>query len=200
MAESFVTLATFGTVAEAELARNLLREEGLNAFLADAETVNMLWPVGGALGGIKLQVAAEDERRARTVLRRRAELPGESSTDDYGIDQARTKSMVRARPYDAPSEEDDDVPESRADAIARRAWRLTVFGLLLVPFVLPFPLLFLVPSLLHVASVVLIAILLDGDDPLSSKGQRLYYGAIAVDVLGFAAAAVLGKVFFGRLF
>jgi len=182
MAEPFVTVATFPTAAEAELARNLLSEEGLNAFLADAETVGMLWHVGGALGGVKLQVAAGDEPRARNVLRRRARWPEESNSDDYGTDRARGKSIVHSRPYDELSEDDgepvhdepsegDEIQESRADAIARRAWRSAVIGLLLFP------------PVLHFYSVGLLLQLLRADDPLSGRGKWAVLGALAVDVL-----------------
>lgn len=187
MAEPFVTIATFATIVEAELARNRLDEEGLHAFLADTETVGMLWHMGGALGGIKLQVAAEDEPRARSILHRRREWPDEPSTDDYGLDSVPATSIKRARSFTSPAkdedEDEDDVPESRADITARRAWRSAVIGLLVFP------------PLLHFYSVGLLLQLLGADDPLSDKGKRVVCAAIAFDVLGFAFGVGMWRLF-----
>ena len=59
-AESLVTVATFGTLPQAELARGHLDAEGIRSFVLDSESVNMDWFLSGAVGGVKLQVAKSD--------------------------------------------------------------------------------------------------------------------------------------------
>jgi hypothetical protein len=81
MADGLVTVETYRSLPEAEAARIHLAAEGISAFLADAETVNMDWLLGDAVGGIKLQVpAGVVERTARLlgeVRRQRSERPEE---------------------------------------------------------------------------------------------------------------------------
>jgi hypothetical protein len=183
MSESMVTIATFGTPVEAQLARNLLEEAGIESVLADAETVGMLWHVGSALGGVKLQVAEADEARARAVLARRARFPEPPARDDYGLDEGPRKAVVRARPYD-PTEDEEDVPETPADATARRALRSAVIGLLLCP------------PLLHFYSVGLLLQLSGDREGLSAAGKRSAYAAAALDAMAFVAAALLWRGLF----
>ena len=56
MQDMLVTIATFTTLVEASMAKNRLEAEGIRIFLADAETVGMVWHLTSAFGGIKLQV------------------------------------------------------------------------------------------------------------------------------------------------
>ena len=184
MSDSFVTIATFESAAEAELAQQLLTDEGIKAFLADVETVGMLSYVGSALGGIKLQVGSEDQRRARAILARRARGQDESSADDYGHEALETTSIRRARPYAPAIEDDDEFPECPADAMARRAWRAAVIGL------------FILPPLLNFYSVGLLLQLLWSEDCLTSKGRLALYGALAFDALGFAFGVACWSLFF----
>jgi hypothetical protein len=73
MAENPVTVATFRFVNEAELAKLHLEEEGIPAFLADAETITMDWFLGIAAGYIKLQVPRSRAEDAAAVLARQAQ-------------------------------------------------------------------------------------------------------------------------------
>jgi hypothetical protein len=68
MAGDLVTVGTFQFLPEAEAARLHLESEGIPAFLADAETVNMNWLLGNAIGYIKLQVPRAQAEAARDVL------------------------------------------------------------------------------------------------------------------------------------
>ncbi len=65
-----VTVAHYPFRTAAEAARLNLEAEGMPAFLSDAETVDMDWLLGNALGWIKLQVPAADAERAAAILRR----------------------------------------------------------------------------------------------------------------------------------
>jgi hypothetical protein len=68
MDKRFVTIKTHYSPTEARLEKGRLEAEGIEAFLADEETIAMDWLLNGAIGGIKLQVAEENADRALEVL------------------------------------------------------------------------------------------------------------------------------------
>lgn len=64
-----VTIATFSTPVEAEMAKLKLESEGIMCFLAD-ETLSSFAPHYTYMsGGVRLQVVEEDARRAIELLR-----------------------------------------------------------------------------------------------------------------------------------
>lgn len=63
-----VTIARYTYPYEAQIARALLDSEGIEAFVADEQTINMQWLYSDALGGVRLQVAVEDRERALQIL------------------------------------------------------------------------------------------------------------------------------------
>jgi hypothetical protein len=65
-----VTIAHYPFRTAAEAARLGLDAEGIPAFLADVETIDMDWLLGNALNWFKLQVPAVDAGRAAEILRR----------------------------------------------------------------------------------------------------------------------------------
>lgn len=69
MSDSFLTVATFHRTFEAQLAKNLLEEEGIPSTLSGELTADML-PFGQAGGGdqIVLQVVESDAQRAAGIL------------------------------------------------------------------------------------------------------------------------------------
>ncbi len=68
MAKNLKTLATYATPIEADMVRNQLEASGVQAFLADDQTVGWLWHLGTALPGVKVQVAESDLPRALEIL------------------------------------------------------------------------------------------------------------------------------------
>ena len=74
MAQALITVANYQFLPEAEAARMHLETEGIPTFLADAETVNMDWFLGNAIGYIKLQVPAT---RAEEALAARERMRGQ---------------------------------------------------------------------------------------------------------------------------
>ena len=64
----FVTVATFDFMPDAHIAMGRLRIEGIECHLTDENLVqtDLLYSI--AVGGVKLQVQAEDEARARHIL------------------------------------------------------------------------------------------------------------------------------------
>lgn len=62
------TIGNFATAAEAHAARLLLASQGIPAVLVDETLVGNFWYYGNAVGGVKLQVDAADDPRARQLL------------------------------------------------------------------------------------------------------------------------------------
>jgi hypothetical protein len=183
MSDSLVTVATFATSAEAELARNLLAREGLQVYLTGAETVGILGTVASPWdGGVKLQVPAADEKHASSVLARQRRRSEESERDDYGLEAEPARRRMRAFAASAEDDDNDDyVRESQADALARRAWWSAVIGLLLLP------------PLLHFYSLALLLQLFGARDGLTAKGKRAVVFAIFFDAVGFVFGALLWR-------
>jgi hypothetical protein len=88
MEDQLVTVETYQFLPQAQAAKLQLEGNGITVFLADAETVNMDWLLGNAIGNIKLQVPAEQAEHALTIL-----------------DDMREKARERR---EAEEEEDDD--------------------------------------------------------------------------------------------
>jgi hypothetical protein len=63
-----VTVATFPDVSLAELARERLELEGIQAFVLDEQTGAVMPFMVGSIGGIRLQVAPGDAERAKEIL------------------------------------------------------------------------------------------------------------------------------------
>jgi ribosomal protein L40E len=68
MAEPLVTIEQYQFLPEATSVRMHMESEGIEAYLADAETVSANWALGNAIGYIKLQVREPQVEAARTIL------------------------------------------------------------------------------------------------------------------------------------
>ena len=68
MAENRVVIAIFPQVIQAHIAKSRLEADGIEAFIRDENIVALNWLYSNAVGGVKLEVAAEDEKRARAIL------------------------------------------------------------------------------------------------------------------------------------
>lgn len=68
MARELVNVGNFRFVAEAEAARLHLAEVGIQAFVANAEVVNMNWLAASAFGWVKIMVPDDQAAAARAVL------------------------------------------------------------------------------------------------------------------------------------
>ena len=66
--EGPLVIATFALPTEAEMARELLEQNGIAAILRDAGFLGVQPWLSNAVGGVKLVVPAEDARRARELL------------------------------------------------------------------------------------------------------------------------------------
>ncbi len=63
-----VTIRQFRDLPEALLAKGSLESAGIECFLADENLVRLDWFISNFIGGIKLNVRADDETNARKIL------------------------------------------------------------------------------------------------------------------------------------
>ena len=68
MPDEMVTIAKFSSLGEAKLAQGKLFSEGISAFVCDEHMHAINWHMGGAFGGIRLQVPDRQVIRALEVL------------------------------------------------------------------------------------------------------------------------------------
>jgi ribosomal protein L40E len=68
MEDQLVTVETYQFLPQAQAAKLQLEGNDIQVFLADAETVNMDWLLGNAIGNIKLQVPRDQVDKAIAVL------------------------------------------------------------------------------------------------------------------------------------
>ncbi len=109
----FTVVATFASVAEAEMARGRLAASGMQVHLDNAQTLGVLPMHSLALGGVGVVVAAQDAAQAREIL-------GFESEEGEPDEQTEPGSAIALQ---AP------------DAWMRRAAVAGAFGSLLVPVV-----------------------------------------------------------------
>ena len=106
------TVATYGSSFEAQVAKNCLQENGINACVINDTIVDMAWHLGRAVGGVKVQVPQSEASEARDIL-----------------EQLRT--------HGAQVEEADDPAEVEAanpiDADLSRSVRAAAMGILFLP-------------------------------------------------------------------
>ena len=72
MSDRLVTIGSYETPFEANLVKSKLEAFGVDAVLADGETIRLDWLLSNALGGIKVQVPEPDVEEARLVLQSEA--------------------------------------------------------------------------------------------------------------------------------
>ena len=68
MPDTWITLRTFDSVPQAELARAALANAGIDCQLLNAEVVSMDWLLGNAIGYIPLKVPADQLEAAADIL------------------------------------------------------------------------------------------------------------------------------------
>jgi Putative prokaryotic signal transducing protein len=92
MSEKLITVATFPTPFEAQLAKNRLEAEGIPSYLGDEETAGNLWHLGLALGGVKLLVPDDHLSKAFDLLT----APPEEETPDLEGDSKESQPNPEA--------------------------------------------------------------------------------------------------------
>lgn len=64
----FITVAAFDAAPEAYIAKGLLEQAGIPAFIRNEHLVGVQWLYSNAVGGVEVQVAREDAAAALEVL------------------------------------------------------------------------------------------------------------------------------------
>src|SRR5579864_1808646 len=72
--QRLITIGTFSTPWEAQLAQARLNAEGLHSLIANEHVIRMV-ALSNAVGGVQLKVREQDAEAATEVLRRLAPLP-----------------------------------------------------------------------------------------------------------------------------
>lgn len=121
MTNDLVTIASYASPVEAEIAKNRLESSDIPAFLVGENTVTMAWHLTNALGGIRLQVSLSDADKARAILRCPKEDEGAEASQD--------------EPSGAEADELDEEPPppTSREEDADRALRGAIGGLLFWP-------------------------------------------------------------------
>ena len=86
MSDDLVTIEKYQFLPEAQAVRMHIESEGIEAFLADAETVSTDWALGNAVGYIKLQVRESQTENAQVILdkiRAMREARGDGNSADF---------------------------------------------------------------------------------------------------------------------
>jgi hypothetical protein len=206
MPDKLVTIATHLTAQEAHMAKNSLEAEGVQAFLADEESDNMLGLVVGFVQGVKLLVAEPLAERAMLILTTLAGKPADAPVDervattrtcpvcgeafepdcDYcpecgppADEESRSpKSSQEAKPAQAEDEED---AHSEGDNMARRALWASVIGLVLCP------------PLVTLYAMYLILRICFGETELRPESWRKVYLALVFCALELGIAALFWR-------
>jgi hypothetical protein len=66
--DDLVTVTSFSDVAEAQLAQERLEQEGVAAFVVDAQMAGVMPYLANSTGGVRVQVKPSDLERAREIL------------------------------------------------------------------------------------------------------------------------------------
>lgn len=73
--ERLVTIETFSSPWQAQLARACLESEGIHAVVADENFYRLYGALPGTMGGVKLQVRQEEAQQASELLHNRQPIP-----------------------------------------------------------------------------------------------------------------------------
>lgn len=214
MADNMVKLGTFGSIEEAFMVKNLLDEEGVEAF-AVGETNGGLWQLNAVLGGASVFVPAEQIEHARQVLdhhEEHAEPPASTSISEQPTGKevaAPETGITEDAPDPEPTEADfaaadvedheDDSPiteSSPGEVMATRAFRSAMIGLLIsslnfVSMVLIFWMLFTIYSL------YLLLQLARWNGDLGERGHRNMLFAVVINSISLMTFFALLWWWFG---
>jgi len=101
--QRLVTVGTFSTPWEAQIAQARLGSEGLHSLIANEHVIRMV-ALSNAVGGIQLKVREQDAEAAAAVLRRLAPLPEiYLITQDGGAPATPAASAAPAMPAPSPA-------------------------------------------------------------------------------------------------
>ena len=94
MEDQLVTVETYQFLPQAEAAKLQLEGNDIQVFLADAETVNMDWLLGNAIGNIKLQVPCDQVDKALALLEEMRDKVSQRKSEEDEKDDEDTDETV----------------------------------------------------------------------------------------------------------
>jgi hypothetical protein len=210
MSDKIIRVASYNSVEEAHLVKNLLENEGVRAVVLEENNFG-LFQIGPAFGGAGVHVTEDQVEHACQVLQRHEDHEQETSTQiserplggPGSGDQPETQ-ITEKPPADyvtsveeAEEEEKDEIEEgpdtpdepeieaSAGEVMATRAFRSAVAGLLVTPLGAFSPF-FLFGLFFFGFSCLMLARLLAWPGELSSAGTRRAAVAIVFDALTIA--------------
>lgn len=204
--DDLVTIATFPSPQEANIAKSALNAEGVEAFVQGEITTSMLSYYGSSVAGARLQVRKSDSSRATEFLSviESREQPPESigpwtcpncqSEVDAGFavcwscgrdaDDVSPPTQTDKRESEIPQdghEEDQPTRIESPDELANRAFRAAIWGIVFFPF-------------WFYATYLIVMV---SDKPLSPIGKRKFYASVAIFVLLFIASLLIFQIIEG---
>jgi hypothetical protein len=105
--EQLVTIETFTSPWEAQLARACLEAEGIEAVIADEHFFRLYGALSNSLGGVRLQVRPESAERAVELLRERRPLfyvVGDEAEEPAGVADREPEALVTVGRFYSPWE------------------------------------------------------------------------------------------------
>jgi hypothetical protein len=174
MAGDLKKLASFTTVTEAAMLRNLLEREGIPAVLSDEQVVGLEFILGNAIGWIKVEVQESDFERAQAILAARDERAA-AVAPDMELGEPEPDSIDEdLRDRTAPHPEEDGPPETPTEARIRRAYLAAVLGL------------FACPPLFNLYSMYLLLRVAFSGSAEKPRNNWKYYAAWVADFVSLA--------------
>ncbi|MCI0704731.1 MAG: DUF2007 domain-containing protein [Planctomycetia bacterium] len=175
MAGQLVTIATFGEVSEAHIARSALEAAGIPVTLNNEESSSLFGQSTPVLGSARLVVREEDEERAVKIL---DETFGNQPVNEADLAAVAESAEPEAEPpaESRPIADDAESKPSERDEYARRFFLAAVFAL------------FLAPLWFYALYLCLNAAF--GEGPISERGQsHLILGGVTL-VIGFLLVVI----------
>jgi hypothetical protein len=196
MGRRLVTIATFDQAAQAQLAKNVLDEAGIQAAVGDENLVAMDWLLSNAVGGVKVQGGEEDADRAVAVLEEKLGARGEGlgtavSPEELAAEAeaATPDAGEEPEPAERPAADEPEPPLSpdSRDEFARRGAFTAILGLMLVAFGSYYPVLGFACMLLVFYTLYLHFNAGFGEGALSRRGRLNLFvgGGITLANLGW---------------
>ena len=204
-----VAVGEYPTVAEASLLASLLESSGVEARLDNQNLGTLLGGyLGPAVGGVRVLVREEDADLATQVLAEHGRggwigevFGGEDESEAWSCSRCgadvgggydacwscgSTREGIQPSAFERveppPSLEGAtgaSEPVRAADDLARRAFWMASFGLVLLP------------PLLHLVSLATLVAAHGRSEPLGPAGRRWFWGALWIDLAALVATAIL---------
>ncbi len=163
-AAELVQVASYWHEYQAQHMASVLREQGISVFVEGDMMGTLFWHYNNATGGIKLMVPREQADRAAALI----ETPPPHPFQEMSFDEEED-------PTEDEEERDREDLQIEGDALARRAWYASLFGMIFFP---------------PLAIVAVYQWFRAWEYPLSLSGKRRLYWAVIPSLIGCAITVI----------